>query len=252
MSGLRMFPQVLITEALKLKRTLALRMTILPLVVVFLYFLIALTSPQALGRQTTDVWASMTRNSVTLWTLLMLPLFITLETSLLAGLEHTDRNWKFILTLPMPRWTVYLAKFTITVALICIAHLVLIAGSMTSGLLLRQFAPQLKLGALPIALLAVPLGKITVAALSAVAIQHWVSLRYPSFISAMGFGMCAMVVGFVAVNSPEFGPWYPWSLTIHTLTPRPEAIINPMVFSAMAAVVITLLGAWQFTRRDVS
>jgi len=86
----------------------------------------------------------------------------------------------------------------------------------------------------------------------AVAIQHWVSLRWPSFIAAMGFGMCAMVVGFMAVNSPEYGPWFPWSLTLHTLRPLPGAVIHPAVFSAIGAAVITVFGAWQFARRDVA
>jgi len=246
-----MVPRVLVTEALKLKRTTALRCALLPLAIVFLYFLIGVLSGQALVRQGQDIWTSLTKNTVSLWTVLMLPLFITLETSLLAGLEHTDRNWKFLLTLPVPKWVIYLAKFVIAMGLVCVAHLVLIAGTMVSGMLLRQFAPALKLTALPIGLLVWPLAKISVAALLAVAIQHWVSLRWQSFTTAMAFGVCAMVIGFLAANSVEWGPWYPWSLTLHTLTPQPGAVISPMVFSVLAACVVMVLGAWQFTRREI-
>jgi ABC-2 type transport system permease protein len=68
----------------------------------------------------------------------------------------------------------------------------------------------------------------------------------------MGFGMGAMVVGFMAVNSADFGPWYPWSLTLHTLSPRATMVIHPTVYSAIGAAVITVVGAWQFSRRDVA
>ena len=252
MIGLQALPAVLATEYMKLRRTLALRMTVLPLVVVFLYFLLGIMGTSSLVRQNPDVWDSIGRNSISLWTMLMLPLFITLETSLLAGLEHTDRNWKYLMTMPVPRWTVYVSKFIVTLTLVAIAHVVLFAGTMVSGLLLRQFAPDLKIVALPMGVVAWPLLKITAAALMAVAIQHWVSLRWPSFIAAMGFGMCAMVIGFMAVNSPEYGPWFPWSLTLHTLRPLPGAVIHPAVFSAIGAAAITAFGAWQFARRDVA
>jgi hypothetical protein len=205
MTGLRVLPTVLLTEALKLRRTLALRMTVLPLIVVLLYFLLGMFNPVQMSRQTPDVWASLARNTVSLWTLLMLPLFITLETSLLAGLEHTDRNWKYLLTMPVPRWTIYLSKLIVALGLVWLAHLVLIGGTMLSGLVLRQFSPTLNLTTLPVGVIAWPLAKISVAVLMAAAIQHWVSLRWPSFIMAMGFGMCAMVVGFMAVNSADRG-----------------------------------------------
>lgn len=252
MIGLRALSAVLFTEGLKLRRTLALCMTVLPLIVVFLYFLLGLFNTPSLVRQSADVWDSLTRNSISLWTILMLPLFITLETSLLAGLEHTDRNWKYLLTMPVPRWTVYVSKFLVALVLVCLAHVVLFAGTMASGLLLRVVSPELKLTVLPMGVMAWPLVKVSAAALMAVAIQHWVSLRWPSFVAAMGFGMCAMVVGFIAANSADFGPWYPWSLTLHTLTPKAGAVVHPTVYSALGAAVVTTLGAWQFSRRDVA
>ena len=253
MNGLRALPLVLITEAAKLKRTLALWMAVLaPMVIVGLYFLVGIAGPGPLVRPGTDSWVSLTRNTVQLWTVLMLPLFITLETSLLAGLEHSDRNWKFLLSLPIPKWTIYVAKLIVAIALVWVAHAVLVAGTMLSGLVLRQLAPATKLGALPIAQIAWPLAKVSASLLLAVTIQHWVSLRWPSFVTAMGFGMCAMVAGFLAVQSATYGPWFPWSLTLHTLMPRGTAVNNPMVYSAVAGLLVATAGAWHFTRRELS
>lgn len=253
MNGLRALPLVLMTEAAKLRRTLALWMAVLaPMVIVGLYFLVGIAGPGPLVRPNTDSWVSLTRNTVQLWTVLMLPLFITLETSLLAGLEHSDRNWKFLLSLPIPKWTIYVAKLMVAIALVWVAHAVLVAGTMLSGLVLRQLAPAMKLGALPIAQIAWPLAKVSASLLLAVTIQHWVSLRWPSFVTAMGFGMCVMVAGFLAVQSATYGPWFPWSLTLHTLMPRGTAVNNPMIYSAVAGLVVAIAGAWHFTRRELS
>jgi lantibiotic transport system permease protein len=251
MNGLRVLPLVIATETAKLKRTLALGMTVIaPMVVVILYFLVGMAGAGPATRPGSDAWVFLTRNTVQLWTLLMLPLFITLEASLLAGLEHTERNWKFLLSLPIPRWTIYVAKLIVVLALVWLAHAVLVAGTVLSGHVLRQFAPALKLGAMPISQIAGPVAKVSLSVVLAVTIQHWVSLRWPSFVVAMGFGMCAMVVGFLAANSAKCGPWVPWSLTLHTLMPRGTYVINPMVFSAIAGLIVAIAGAVHFTRHE--
>ena len=252
MIGLRVLPVVLFTEVAKLKRTLALGMAVLaPLVVVILYFFIGIAGGGPLVRPNSDAWVVLTRSTVQLWSLLMLPLFITLETSLLAGLEHSERNWKFLLSLPIPKWTIYVSKLIVAIGLIWVAHAVLVAATMLSGVVLRQFAPAMKLGALPIAQIAWPLTKVSLSVLLAVTIQHWVSLRWPSFVTAMGFGMTAMVVGFLAVNSADYGPWVPWSLTLHTLAPRGTRVMDPMTYSAVAGLVVAIAGAWHFTRAEL-
>ena len=253
MNGLRVLPLVIVTEVAKLRRTLALWMAVLaPMVIVGLYFLVGIAGPGTPVRPNPNNWVSPTRKTVSLLTPLMLPLFITLETSLLAGLEHSERNWKLLLSLPIPKWTIYVAKLVVAIALVWLAHAVLVAGTMLSGLILRQLSPAMKLGALPIAQIAWPLAKISVSLLLAVTIQHWVSLRWSSFVTAMGFGMCAMVVGFLAVQSAKYGPWVPWSLTLFTVMPRGTDVVNPMMYSAVAGLVVATAGAWHFTRREMS
>lgn len=48
----------------------------------------------------------------------MMPLLITLETALLNGIEHSDKQWKHIFALPVPRHSVYFAKVVVAQALI--------------------------------------------------------------------------------------------------------------------------------------
>ena len=251
--SLPLFGQVLLSEVRKLRRTPALGMVFLaPFTIVILYFFVGLASPGPLVRGSAGgVWPSIIQNSVTLWTLLMLPMFITLETSLLAGLEHTERNWKFVLTMPMPRWMVYVAKLVVVIGMVWTAHLVLGVGTVISGVTLRALSPDLGLTSLPVWPLVESLGKVSAALLLGLTIQHWVSVRFPSFSVAIGFGMAVMVVAFIAANSPSFGPWYPWSLPLHAIRPRPGAV-DPMWVSLAGACLVGVVGARHFHRRDVT
>src|SRR4029450_4813993 len=189
-----MLPRVLLTECLKIKRTLALWMVLIaPYAVIFLQFLISLASADQMAKRNADVWAGIARQTVALWTVLMMPLFLTLETSLLAGVEHSEKNWKSVLALPPPRWTIYVSKLIVTITLLWTAHLMLVTGTLASGYLLRAVRPVLRLDNLQAGLVIWPMVQVSLAALCAVTIQHWVSLRWQSFTAAMAFGMGAMI-----------------------------------------------------------
>lgn len=258
MTSATMFLRVLATEFMKLRRTLALWMIVVaPIFVVLMQFLVAFLGSEQLARRSPDVWGNITRQSVAMWTVLMMPLFLTLETSLLAGVEHADKNWKSVLALPPPRWTFYLSKLAVTTTMLWTAHVVLIGGTMASGAILAATRPVLKIGAMPIsAALLSPMLRVSATALCAVAIQHWVSLRWQSFTAAMGFGMCAMVGGFVAANSADYGPWYPWSMSIYAIRATTAAAADPssrvLLIGLAGAAVVALAGTIEFTRREIN
>ena len=253
-----MLGRVLLTELMKIKRTLALWMVaIAPLVVVLLQFMVGFFGAEQLARRSPDVWAGMARQTVALWTVLMMPLFLTLETSLLAGVEHSDKNWKSVLALPAPRWTVYVSKLVVTTAMLWAAHAVLIAGTYASGGILSIARPVLKIHAMTPSVLVMPMLRVSLAALCVTTIQHWVSLRWQSFTVAMGFGMCAMIVGFVAANSADYGPWVPWSMSMFAIrvTNAAAATDNStrVLFAALAgAAIVAIAGAVEFSRREIN
>ncbi len=247
-----MFLRVLLTECLKLKRTLALWMVLVsPLVMILLEFAITAKGARIFIAGGKDAWAVMVRQTVEVWTLLMMPMFVTLETSLLAGLENAGNNWKSLLALPAPRWTVYVSKLVVTITLLWAAHAVLIVGTIGSGLLLKFMYPGLNLGGMPLRPFVVPMMTVSASALLAVAIQHWVSLRWHSYTVAMGFGMCAMIVGIFAVQSKALGTWFPWSLPIRAVldgAAGPERITAVAIIGATVAVMI---GCREFVRREI-
>ncbi len=247
-----MFYRVLSTEYLKLRRTLALWMVLIsPLLIVMLEFASVYKRSGGLIKSGVDAWPPMIKQSIEIWTLLMMPLFVTLETSLLAGLENTGKNWKSLLALPSPRWAVYVSKLVVTISLLWVAHLVLVGATIASGGLLKALLPALNFGAMPWEPFAMPMLRVSLSTLLAVVIQHWVSLRWQTYSAAMGFGLCAMIAGVFLVQSKDYGSWFPWSLPIHAVLNGANGIEQITIVAVSGAILAAVLGCWEFVRREI-
>lgn len=238
-------------ESLKLKRTLALWMTLIsPAVVVGLQVLMILNRTSIYAKEP-EFWVSFARSIAGLWAVLMLPLFVTLETALVANLEHSERHWKHLLALPIRRWNYYFGKFAVVIGLVAVSSLILLLLTIGGGLLLSVLAPKLALHSpLPWQFLLKLHGAMFAAALLMVSIHHWVSLRWQSFTTAIGFGITAVVVSFIVVSSKTYGLYYPWSITARVTNANPEVIAQILTYSAIGAVVALGAGCWEFSRRE--
>ncbi len=252
MIAFRLFARIFAVEWLKLKRTLALAMIVLaPLAIVILHGLIGYAGGSNFVRGGRPAWPQLVNNGVGMWTLLLMPLFITLETALLAGLEHHG-NWKSALTLPAPRWMIYAAKLMTAVVLLWAAHAVLACGLYAAAVILRSIQPALALTELPLTPLVRPIAVISVTSLLALTIQHWISLRWQSFTTPIGFGMFAMISGFVAANSMEWGRRWPWSLPLHAVRPTAAGELDLVTVSLIGAFIVGIAGCIEFSRREIA
>lgn len=127
-------------ELLKLKRTLAFRVIfVMPLFVALLQFFVIWRTKKAPA----GMWQTHATNSLEIWAVFMMPLLITLETALLNGIEHSDKQWKHIFALPVPRRSVYLSKFVVAQALVLISTLVLALLTVIVGLVATSLKPEL-------------------------------------------------------------------------------------------------------------
>jgi lantibiotic transport system permease protein len=99
------FLRVLHAETLKMRRTIAWKMAILaPGIVILLAFFAVSQAPfltvNRLGRD--HEWEALTSLCMRFWAILMLPLFIMLQSALLVGLDHAGGQWRSILSRPLP------------------------------------------------------------------------------------------------------------------------------------------------------
>lgn len=241
-------------EQLKVKRTLALWLApIAPLVIVGMQMAMILDRPEYYQGNPTGTWQGYGLQIVMLWGLMMLPLFITLETALLSNLEHTNQQWKHLFALPLPRGAVYMAKQISSMAIIGLSMMALYGWIVVSGLLLRVLLPGLGFEQpIPWLLFARYVGISYLAGCLLLSIHTWVGLRWHSFALAATVGIVAVVVSLFVFES-DYGKWFPWTLPGMVIAAERQALNAwpQLIASGVGALVVALVGAWNICRRDV-
>jgi lantibiotic transport system permease protein len=245
--------RALSAEFLKTKRTLAFWMTLVtPAVICILQLLMVLRQAQY-GSQPEDAWTASAQNIYALWAILALPLFITLETALLAQAEHGEKHWKHLFALPIPRWAIYAAKWLIGALLLLLGQVFLGALIVATGFAAGWINPATGFSPTPpLAAIAKTLGNLYLIALLMHSIHTWVSLHFRSFTVAVGVGMAAAVSNIILMSAEEGPRYFPWALTVNALPQMETAQLGYAVtVSVMGALLLAFLGGWEVTRRDI-
>ena len=258
MSGLVVATRV---ELFKLRRTLALAVAlVVPLA------LLAMLAANILSRDPNQAipnapWETFVVNfGFFLWCILALPLLVTLEVALLAGMEHGQRHWKDLFALPLPRWQVYGAKLLTAAALLALSLLVLGVGLGVLGSVLNVLRPNLGL-APPVPWLDILRGVSTMfgATLLLLTLLSWVAVRWSSFAVPSGVGITGTVVALMLDISARADSWaciFPWSMPLSAVAPvsdnRPvESHLIALGLGVVGGLALAVLGAWDVSRRDV-
>lgn len=248
--------RALSVEHLKLKRTLTFWMVLVsPFVVNLMYFLTYLDYGQTHHEYDPEAWFSFGRSVLSMWTVLMLPLFITLESALLGNTEHANQQWKHLFALPLPRWSYFAAKWTLLFELVLAGSILNFGFSIVSGWCTQQIYPTmgLTLDAVPWLGLLSMSAKAFIAAILMLSIHIFISLRWQSIIISIGSGMVAVVCSLFVVRSDVWGTWYPWTLPFMTFAmdkPVDSILIQIMMISLIGGLIVALFGMWDITRRE--
>jgi hypothetical protein len=184
---------------------------------------------------------------------LALPLFVTLETALLAGLEHAGGHWKQLYARPVSRGAIYGAKLAAGMALVAVSLVALVVQTTAAGWLLSLVLPDLGLeGPVPWREFLTEIGIAYLGCWLIIALHTWVALRWQSFVVASAAGILLTVAGMIVINA-EWGSYYPWALSAVALNTLEAggSFAKELAFSGVGAVVTALLGCLEFTRRDV-
>jgi len=235
-------------EMLKLKRTLAFRMVfVAPLLVATLQFFIIWN--QKRFNANFNLWETMPKSALTVWAVFMLPLLITLETALINGVEHGEKQWKHIFALPIPRYSVYTAKLLIAQSLAAASTLILCALTVLAGLALARLRPEMPAaGAIPYIWILKHAALVWLAAWLIISIHTWVSVRWPGVALALGAGIGGTFFAIFAASA-RVGKYYPWLLPVNVFTE--ERLTAALLLGAVGGVIAAVVGCVEFVRRDV-
>ena len=252
--------RALAAEWLKLRRTIALKMVVIaPAAVILLTLFIASQAPFSTLRRngSADGWGPLVRINLQFWALLMLPLYWTLQTALLAGLDHAENHWKALFARPVPRWSLYAAKLSMVLMMVSTSGVLLVAGIVTEGALLGKLTDEVRFPfPAPGGSMFLQVAQMTALALLPLALQFWISLRSLSFSVTVASGIVAIVAGFaMLLAAGPYGGWpqyFPWSLPMLVLGRQQENIGLALGISGMLATVVVVFSCADFCRRDVT
>lgn len=243
------FFRALHAELLKLKRTLAFRVIfVLPFLVALLQFFIVLRTKKF--PQTFKLWEAVGTNSLQIWAVFMMPLLIALVTALLNGIEHSDKQWKHLFALPVPRRSVYLSKFVVAQGLMLISTFVLALLVVVVGIASTYLKPELSnAGPVPYFWIAKQTAYVWLASWLIIAIHTWISMRWSGFPIALGAGIGGTFFALFAASA-SLGKYYPWLLPMNIFIEG--RFVMALVLGISGGVVAALLGCFEFIRRDVA
>ena len=245
--------RALSAEMLKLKRTLAFWMVgVAPFLVLLLQFVVIWNMAYNMKRypQGFKLWGNVPQNALSLWGVFMLPLFITLETALINGLEHGEKQWKHLFALPISRSTIYLAKLLTALGIVALSMLIFYVGILLNGFFWQWRVPLMASpDPIPYLHILKQAALVYLASWLILAFHTWVSMRWPGFALSLGIGIGATFFSLFAAQAKE-AKFYPWLLPLNVLSP--ERFTIAMIMGIIGGILVGIVGCWEFTRRDVT
>ncbi|SDK59328.1 hypothetical protein SAMN05421823_10316 [Catalinimonas alkaloidigena] len=192
---------------------------------------------------------------------ILLPLFVIIIASLVAYQEHAGAMWKHLYALGVSRWDLYVSKLVYIALLFAAAHLYFIMGMLVAGLLTGLVRPESGLlHAWPDFGQVFALGfKTVVSMLGLLAIQYWISIRFRSFVVALGAGVIGFVAATLLAKSSALVLYFPYAYPLlYTRVYRGEfsalqwgPVSTVELLSLLYFAVFTVLGYWDVRRLDV-
>jgi len=236
-------------ESLRLKRTLALRLaTIAPLLIVFIVFGAYLQR----GSAGPNPLVGFAQLNLTLWTILVLPLYTALLAALLAGIEHQTDNWKHLLALPLDRRAIFAAKWAAGVGLLLVSSLILAIGISLAAEVLRHVKPGFQDGGRPIRMVATRAIQTFCATGLMLSIQLWVSLRWRTFIGGLSVAVAAVVTMLTLVprGAMLVANLFPWSLAATAMAPNSPHRGLAIAWGAIGGIVLGAFACVDLARHE--
>lgn len=132
---------------------------------------------------------------------LLLPMLVIFQTFSVNNIEHRSEMWKSMFSLPLPKWSMYSAKYVYAILLTFLCLTLFATFTFIFGHLLNVLIPALKLNQYDIAgLLYKVYLKLFLSALGIISIQFLLSLLWGDFIKSMGIGFLLTVFGIITAN----------------------------------------------------
>lgn len=132
---------------------------------------------------------------------LLIPMLVIFQTFSINNIEHRAEMWKSLFSLPIPKWSIYSAKFMYAVFLNALCLTLFATFIWASGHVLNYFVPEFKFNQYDISGLLFKMHlKLFLASTGILSIQFVLSLLWADFLKPMGIGFLLTVFGIITAN----------------------------------------------------
>lgn len=237
---------VLVTDILKLRRSLVLLLTGAAPLCVTAFAAIALATRSGAVR-----WERFLDEGLAMWSFFMLPMSVTALTLLLAQIEHGSQMWSHLFALPVRRSSLFLSKAIIAFLLLLVMQAFVYAGLYGAGFAVDAGLGGGKLtGDRQVAEMAVGLAAMAIGAIPMLLIQLWVALWSRSFVTPLIIGIIGTFFALV-VTAAGVDLYIPWLLQIFaTMWPKAKGVIGVAAGIAGGLVLLVAMVA-ALGRREI-
>lgn len=200
---MRGFLLSLYSEFYKTRKTLAfLSAIILPLALCILVSIGFYTYAEKMVSYTPEMqWMRFSSSFIGVMGSLLLPLLIIFQTFSINNIEHRAEMWKSLFSLPIPKWSIYSAKFVYALFLNALCLSLFASFIIISATVLDLLKPEFKFNEISFAAILFKLHlKLFLASTGILAIQFLFSLLWSDFLKPMGIGLLFTVFGIITAN----------------------------------------------------
>jgi len=209
------------------------------------------------------LWAQFSGISLGMMGSLLLPIFIIFIAYSVNSVEHKSDTWKTLFTLPIPKWSIYSAKFFYACFLIFLCLMLFVVFTLGFGNLLGLLKPELRfVGVHMEKELFEIYAKLFLGSLATVALQFVMSLIWKDFLKPMGIGFVGTIVGIILVTNVrwEYAYAFPYAQPLHAIMGLTKKIrvnsgleifTNEVVASMGIATAVFVLGYFIVRRLSI-
>lgn len=160
-----------------------------------------------------ELWLKFAAPILGVMGLLLMPMLIIFIAYSVNSLEHKADTWKTIFSLPIPKLSVYAAKYFYAFFLLFLCLALFVLFTLGFGNFLGILKPSLKFSEYSIASILTQIYfKFFLASLGILSIQFLLSLLFSDFLKPMGIGfVCTIVGGILAGNGWAYAYLFPYS-----------------------------------------
>lgn len=230
-------------EIFKTKRTAVFYLCfIMAFIPPFMMFCFAGEDKEPLQRIMNDPWYAYLRNSGDFLYFMFLPGFVILQSTLIPQLEYRNATWKQVLSSPQPKLNIYGAKFATVQVYTLFFLIVYVLLVFISLIAFNAFRFDVKLWqhGLDITKTLSFIGKAYVAVLGMSALQFWIGMRSKSFITPIGIGIGAWLIGVFSMFEFKWEDAYfiPHTISVFSILPKFEGKFNTFVLVSLAYMLV--------------